>query len=65
MLFKKKSVYVTFTQTFPYKIPFTLRLRTRTSVRKRKVYGTRIRIPEYGIYLVYLPWVVGIIESSS
>ena len=46
MLFKKKSVYVTFTQTFPKKNPFTLRLRTRTSVRKRKVYGIRLRIPE-------------------
>ena len=39
---------------FLKKNPFTLRLRTRTSVRKRKVYGTRIRIPEYGSGQIYM-----------
>ena len=49
---KKKSVYVTFTRTFPKKKPFTLRLRTRTSVRKRKVYRIRLRIPESELHPV-------------
>ena len=48
MLFKKKIrlryVYAYFSQ----KNPFTLLLRSRTSVRKRNVYGIRLRIPEYG-----------------
>ena len=50
IFFENHSVYVTFTQMLFKKNPYTLRLRTRTSVRKRNVYGIRLRIPESASY---------------
>ena len=45
--FSKKNRLRYVHANFSQKKPFTLLLRFRTSVRKRNVYGIRLRIPEY------------------
>ena len=50
LILRKPNIQLRLRTSFLKKIRFTSCLRFRTLVRKRKVYGFRIRIPEYGTH---------------